>query len=236
MLLKKIIKKIIRGKFYDSKSYIKYLRNKGIKIGNNCRIFNPKMTMIDTQYPYMLEIGNNVYITSGVTILNHDYSWVVLSGIKGNILGGVGKVEIGDNVFIGANSIILKNTKIGNNVIIGAGSVVTGVVESNYVYAGNPAKKIMSIEEFYNKKTKRLLNDSKEIYKMYFEKYKNIPSRKEFYEYCFLFINSIKDLTSEERALIERTGYSELIFNEIETQNAKFKNYEEFIDYISSNE
>ena len=52
------------------------------------------------------------------------------------MLGASGIVEIGDNVFIGMNTIIERNVKIGTNVVIGAGSVVTKDCESNSVYAG----------------------------------------------------------------------------------------------------
>lgn len=51
-----------------------------------------------------------------------------------------GKIEIGDDCFIGMNSIILKGTKLGNNVIVGAGSVVHGSFPDNCIIAGNPAK------------------------------------------------------------------------------------------------
>ena len=49
-------------------------------------------------------------------------------------------VEIGDNVLIGANSVILEGIKIGNNSIIGAGSIVTKNVPDNVVVYGNPAR------------------------------------------------------------------------------------------------
>lgn len=91
----------------------------------------------------MLEIGNNVKITAGVTILTHDFSWCVTSGLEGHILGGVGKVKIGNNVFIRMNTTILKGADIGDNVIIGANSLVTGKCESNSVYAGSPAQKYL---------------------------------------------------------------------------------------------
>lgn len=56
------------------------------------------------------------------------------------------KVVIGNDVLIGANSIILKGSVIPSSSIVGAGSVVTGrFLEENSVYAGNPAKKIRSI-------------------------------------------------------------------------------------------
>lgn len=63
----------------------------------------------------------------------------------------IGIVEIGNNVFIGADSIVLCNTRIGDNVIIGAGSVVTKDVPSNSVYAGNPAKLVCTFEEYQKK-------------------------------------------------------------------------------------
>jgi serine O-acetyltransferase len=48
--------------------------------------------------------------------------------------------QIGDNVLIGANVVIIGGIKIGNNVVIGAGSVVLNSVPDNCVIAGNPAK------------------------------------------------------------------------------------------------
>lgn len=119
----------------------------------------------------MIKIGDSVRITSNIVILTHDYSWSVLAGIKGEVLGGIGEVTIGNNVLIGMNSIILKNTKIGDNVIIGAGSIVSWEIKKDSVYAGNPAKKIMDIEEFYQKRKKRQLDEVITIVK-------NIESRK----------------------------------------------------------
>lgn len=54
-------------------------------------------------------------------------------------------IEIGDDVFVGANSIILKGVSIGARSIIGAGSVVTKDVPKDEVWAGNPAKFIRRI-------------------------------------------------------------------------------------------
>ena len=50
-------------------------------------------------------------------------------------------VTIGDNVFVGWGATILPGTTIGENTIIGAGAVVSGNIEADFVYAGNPAKK-----------------------------------------------------------------------------------------------
>ena len=150
-IMKKAIKRLTSYKT-TSEEYIKYLKRKGITIGKGVRFFDPDSTTIDIQNPHMLRIGNSVRITKGVTILTHDYSWSVLAGVYGECLGGTGIVKVGDNVFIGMHSIVLKDTEIGDNVIIGAGSVVKGRIESNSVYAGIPAKKIMSLDDYYKKK------------------------------------------------------------------------------------
>ncbi len=63
----------------------------------------------------------------------------------------IGTIEIGDNVFIGARSIILYNVKIGNNCIIGAGSIVTKDIPDNSVAVGVPAKVIGKYEDIVKK-------------------------------------------------------------------------------------
>lgn len=151
MGFKEKVKKILLGKRYDSHTYIEYLRRLGIKIGDDCTIYVPSKTLIDEQYPWMITIGNHVRITEGVKILTHDYAWAVLKTETGAILGASGTVKIGDNVFIGMNTVITRNVEIGNNVIIGAGSVVTSSCNQNSVYAGVPAKRIMSVDEYYKK-------------------------------------------------------------------------------------
>lgn len=148
---KKIIQIRKKMLFYKSEQYIKDLKMAGLDIGNNCVIYNPRNTKIDLSSLEFIKIGNYVQITDGVIILGHDYSYSVIINKTGEILRPQYETIIGDNVFIGMNSIILNGTNIGNNVIIGAGSVVHGEISSNCVYAGNPARKICTIEEYRNK-------------------------------------------------------------------------------------
>lgn len=58
------------------------------------------------------------------------------------------RIDIGNNVFVGAKSIVLPGTIIHDNVVIGAGSVVKGELEAGWVYAGIPARKIKRLEEY----------------------------------------------------------------------------------------
>ena len=66
MFIKEFVKKILYGNRYSSETYIKYLKGLGVKIGERTVIFSPRETFIDEQYPWMVEIGNDVQITRGV--------------------------------------------------------------------------------------------------------------------------------------------------------------------------
>lgn len=123
---------------------MKYAFDHGFKAGKNFQ-YNSGYP-IDWNWPWLISVGNNVTLASGVKILAHD-----ASSAKAGVKTKVGIVDIGDNVFVGANTIILPNVRIGDNVIIGAGSVVTHDIPSNNVYAGNPAKRISSFDDFKSK-------------------------------------------------------------------------------------
>lgn len=101
---------------------------------------------IDGNWPWLISIGDDVTLATGVKLLAHDASTA-----KTGVHTKVGIVKIGNNVFIGCNSIVLPNVRIGNNVVIGAGSVVTKDVPNNCVYAGNPAKFVCSFEDYKKK-------------------------------------------------------------------------------------
>lgn len=109
----------------NAETYVRWLRDQGVRIGEGTKIFaNPRNVFIDPTRPWLIKIGNDVQITSGVKILTHGYDWSVIKGSSGEVLGSAGKVTIGNNCFIGMNSVILKGASIGDNVIIGAGSIV----------------------------------------------------------------------------------------------------------------
>lgn len=95
-----------------------------------------------------ITIGDNVKIGGGVCIYDTDFHSVdpVIRRSREDLKNRAEKpVAIGNNVFIGAKSIILKGVTIGENSVIGAGSVVTKTVPANQIWAGNPAKFIRNI-------------------------------------------------------------------------------------------
>ena len=136
-----------------SKLYRDYMIKRAIKngltIGKGCIIYG--VPNFGTE-PYLIKIGNNVEITSGVTFLTHDGSIAVVRRLfPREHLNKYGKIVIEDNCFIGTKAIILPNVTIGKNSIVGAGSVVTKDVPPSSVVAGNPARVICSIEEYAKK-------------------------------------------------------------------------------------
>lgn len=108
-------------------------------------------------YPELISIGNNVWMASGVQFITHDVTHFMLNGLETNetkrkYLEKVGCIQIGDNVFIGANAQILYDVKIGSNVVIAAGSIVTKDVPDNSIVGGVPAKVLCTFEEYIEKR------------------------------------------------------------------------------------
>lgn len=99
-----------------------------------------------------LEIGNKVSISSGVHIYTHDSSYYRKDDLEKDIENGThiqrAPVKIGNNVQIGANSIILMGVTIGDNVIIGAGAVVKDNIPSDCIAVGNPCKVIRNDKKY----------------------------------------------------------------------------------------
>lgn len=90
-------------------------------------------------------LGKNVLVGGGVQIFDNDFHPIDYRDRNNDMNIKKSPVSIEDNVFIGANSIILKGVRIGEGAVIGAGSVVTRNVPANEVWAGNPARYVKTI-------------------------------------------------------------------------------------------
>ena len=117
----------------------------GAKIGNNVRAFSP----INSAEAFLLTVGDNVTISTGVRFITHDNSAIK---IYDDATDFVGAISIGDYVFIGANCTILPGVNIADNCIIGAGSVVCKSCNNpGIIIAGNPAKPIGTVVKMKEK-------------------------------------------------------------------------------------
>lgn len=129
----------------DDRSQLEIAIENGLSIGKDCHVMGE--CIIDPGHCWLIQMGDRVTLAPRVHILAHDASTKRILGYT-----VIGKVTIGNDVFIGANSIVLPNVTIGNKVIIGAGSVVTHSIPDNSVAVGNPAKVIGTYNDYCNKR------------------------------------------------------------------------------------
>lgn len=212
----------------DNASFIKFFRSKGVKIGENCEFFGRLFIDIDLTRPSLIQIGNNVVMTKGVTILTHGYDWCVLREKYGTSLGYAQPVLIGDNVFIGQHVKILPGVTIGNNCIIGVGSIVTKNLESDYVYAGVPAKKIKSIQEYYADRLDLQIKEAVNFGISIIERFGRMPIKEDFNEFFELFLE-------RDEAKFGGIPVKEQTRNKFENFMASkpfFMGFEHFLDHI----
>lgn len=163
--MRRLLEKLHLVKPIDYSS-VEYLRSQGVKIGENVDILN---SSIDGCHGFLISIGSNVTIT-GASLLAHDASTKKVLGYS-----KVGRIDIGDNVFIGKGSIILPNTRIGSRVIIGAGCVVARDIPGNSVVVGNPCQ-ILCTYDAYMEKNQKLM-ETNPVYETIF--YEKTPEQKE---------------------------------------------------------
>lgn len=145
-VINRIVHRILYFYIYKGTSVIlygvpRYICPKNVQFGSSVRIndrvlFHAKEKII---------IGNNVTFSYGSTLLTESYV-VDNFNLYLKRKHKAKPIIIGDNVWIGANATILPGVSIANNIIVGAGSVVThNLDEENFIYAGNPAKKIRKL-------------------------------------------------------------------------------------------
>lgn len=171
----------------------KILQKEGVTIGDHTIIYDPQSQTIDRERPWMLKIGDYCKITKGCTILTHDYSRSVIRMVDGQVIGEAGMTVIGNNVFVGMHSTILMGTHIGDNVIVGAGSVVSGIVPSNVVIAGNPARIIRTLSEHIAIRKRKMKQEAFLYYNTFCKHYGRKPTIQEMGPFFPLFLRRTKE-------------------------------------------
>jgi len=107
----------------------------GVQVGQGCRIcpcgFGSE--------PWLVSIGDRVTVAPGVSFVTHDGSTWLFRDAHGRRFR-YARIQVGSDVFIGLNAVLMPGVRIGNRVIVGAGSIVTKSVPDGTVVAGNPAR------------------------------------------------------------------------------------------------
>jgi len=127
----------------------KRLRALGMTIGKD--VWLPSSTWIDSDYCFLIAIGDHCGFGEECLILAHDAQMdEFLDAAR------VGRVIVHDSCHIGARTVILPGVEIGPRTIVGANSVVSRSLPPETVCAGNPAKVICSLMEYLQKHRQRL--------------------------------------------------------------------------------
>lgn len=128
---------------YNQRTIYKYFRRQGAKIGEGCCI---SVKSIGTE-PYLVSIGDNVWISYDVIFHTHDGAVLPLKK-KHEHLHVYGTITIEDNCLIGRSVQLLPNIHIGRNSVVGAGSVVISDVPPDSIVMGVPARPVGSISKY----------------------------------------------------------------------------------------
>lgn len=151
----RLIKNIYWRYFRSAADYAKHL---GVRIGNDCLI----ATRDWPSEPYLITIGNNCQITSGVRFHTHGGAHVVRRICPDFDI--FGKIVIEDWVYIGAGSQLMPGVTIGEGSLVAAGSIVTKSVPPGVVVGGNPARILCTVDEYIQRNTKYDIGARKHSY------------------------------------------------------------------------
>jgi maltose O-acetyltransferase len=125
------------------------LRAMGMRIGNGTWL--PASTWIDTSHCFLISIGSDCGFGEECLILAHDAQMDEFLDVA-----RIGRVVIHDSCHIGARTVVLAGVEIGPRTVVTAGSVVMRSLPPNTVCAGNPARPIMSLDDYLEKHRKRV--------------------------------------------------------------------------------
>ncbi len=231
-MIKKLINKIKElYRLRSSESYITYLRKRGILIGEGTYIQSPKTTEIDDTRPSLVTIGKNCFINKHFEIHTHDWATHVFLHSNREFVNSSGRVIIGNNVAFGRHVMVLKGVTIGDNCFIGANSVVTKDIPSNSIAVGTPARVIMTLEEYYQKRLSVSEREAIDYARSIYERFGRKPVPADFWEEFPLFVSG-EDINKYPEIPIKRQLGP--IFDKYKKEHkAKYSDFDSFLKAIS---
>jgi acetyltransferase-like isoleucine patch superfamily enzyme len=127
-------------------AYCHVLKLWGMNISGKPRYIAPDCYFDDLR---LISLGDRVVFSTNVQCLTHDYSvTTALTSVDRTPPTDIANerpIKVGNNVFVGRNALLMPGTEIGDNVIVGAGSVVRGSIPADSIVIGNPGTRIGSL-------------------------------------------------------------------------------------------
>lgn len=232
MSLKRFIYRIFNKEYLlSSEDYAKWLRNRGVRIGQNLQIMHlgyGRTPTIDLTRPSLVDIGDNVLLHRNFTLLTHDFVTRRFLEKYDDFIPSSGKVKIGNNVSFGMDCTVLKGVTIGDNCYIGAGSIVTKDIPSDSVAVGRPAKVVCTIADYYERRKKECINEAFEYARSIKEQLGRNPLPSDFKEEFVLFVDS-RNIEQYLELIPIKKQLGVHYEKWLETHNAQFESFEEFL-------
>ena len=127
---------------------------------------------------------------------------------------------------------ILKGVHVGNNVIIGANSLVNKNVPDNCVVAGNPARVIMPLDNYYEKRKAAQYQEAEELVRLYREHYGKEADENALHEFFWLFTDGNAELPECWEVMMKLVGNEEYSYKKLKENKPRYKNMDEFLGSV----
>lgn len=127
---------------------VAWARSRGVRIGQDCRLLGLARGTFGSE-PYLVTLGNHVTVTAECSFITHDGGVWVFRREHPDI-DVLAPIVVGDNVFLGARTLILPGVTIGSDCVIGAGSVVTKDIPAGHVAVGVPCRPLKPISDYWD--------------------------------------------------------------------------------------
>ncbi len=219
-----------RRKHKSPQCYIKYLRKIGVSIGENIRIVAPQTLDIDDTRPSLVTIGDNVSFNRNFRLFTHDFVSGVFLRKYSDFINSSGHVTIGNNVRFGTNCTVLKGVSIGDNCFIAANSMVLRDIPSNSIAGGSPAKVLCTLDDYYAKRQERCEAEAIEFARSIAERFHRRPVVSDFKEEFPLFVDSSNVEEYLSQIPIKKQLVSEEIYRTwLAHHKAKYSSLDDFL-------
>ncbi|WP_201754124.1 acyltransferase [Micromonospora rubida] len=126
-----------------------FARAIGVDLRGRVRFYGINRAMFGSE-PWLVSLGDNVYITAGVQFVTHDGGTLILRREHPD-LEWTAPIRVGDDVYLGVRTLVLPGVTIGDRCVIGAGSVVTRDIPANSVAVGAPARVVRTVDEYLDR-------------------------------------------------------------------------------------
>lgn len=214
----------------NSKSYLNWIKNQGVKIGEGCQVKNPRRILIDVTRPSLLEIGSHVFLHENMSILTHDWTGWCFLPLYGEFIPSHKRTKIGSNIWFGEGVKVLSGVEIGDNCIIGAYSIVTRSIPANSVALGVPCRVICSLDDFYRRRKDAYFAEIEDYAKSIVERFHRQPIESDFYDDYPIFVNN-SNYTKYKYPY--NSIFDNLTFNKWKKMHiSKYKDFEEFLSQV----